>query len=107
MELHNGRRRQQDPALYIGVCFTDDIEIAEGYGEIVTTIEMPKGLEVLEVEVSREDIDNNDWPGDTEEGCAAFAADGVDVVRFEDMDENGVGHTTWRLVSQRAVDAAR
>lgn len=108
MPLYHGANTGKFTA-HIGLCLVRDLDIARAYTRrdgVVYEVALDLGpLEVVSVDVSREDIDNNDWPGDTAEGCAAFAADGADVIRYIDMTESGTTHTTYRLVSERAVAA--
>ena len=108
MPLYHGANTGKFTA-HIGLCLVRDMDIARAYTRgdgVVYEVALDLGpLEVVPVDVSREDIDNNDWPGDTAEGCAAFAATGADVIRYTDMTESGTTHTTYRLVSERAVAA--
>lgn len=108
MSLYHGANTGKFTA-HIGLCLVRDLDIAYSYTRgdgVVYEVALDLGpLEVVSVDVSREDIDNNDWPGDTAEGCAAFAAAGADVIRYTDMTESGTTHTTYRLVSARAVAA--
>jgi hypothetical protein len=75
------------------------------YGEHRFEVVIPDDLVIEDVDVSREDIDNNDWPGDRASQRAAYEADGIDIITYQDMDANGRAHQTWRLVSARAVAA--
>lgn len=108
MPLYHGANTGKFTA-HIGLCLVRDQDIARSYTRrdgVVYEVALDLGpLEVVEVDVSRENIDNNNWPGDTAEGCAAFAASGADVIRYIDMTESGTTHTTYRLVSERAVAA--
>lgn len=89
---------------HVGACLMDADEAPRAtYGEHRFEVTIGDDLVFEEVEVSREDIDANEWPGDRAADRAAYAARGVDVLRYEDMDANGRAHTTWRLVSARAV----
>ena len=96
-----------DWTLHIGACLMDADEAPRAtYGEHRFEVTIADDLVIEEVEVSREDIDANEWPGDRKADRAAYAARGVDVLCYEDMDTSGRAHTTWRLVSARAVASA-
>lgn len=98
--------RNADWAPHIGACLMDADEAPRAsYGEYRFDVAIGDDLVIEDVEVSREDIDANEWPGDRAADRAAYAARGVDVLCYEDMDHNGRAHTTWRLVSARAVEA--
>lgn len=86
---------------HIGFCATESAYAR--YGRNRYTVSIPAGLEIRAIASDRARIDANDWPGDTAEECAEYAAQGIDVISYEDMDEGGRQHTTWRLVSERAV----
>lgn len=92
-----------------GWCLTDDEARAERYGRAgatLATIDIDlDGLTV--VEVAGYDRDENETPADSAAFRAARAAEGADVLVYEDEDESGRQHTTWRLVSDRAVAACR
>ena len=84
-----------------GICLTTVADVAYGYGQqaiIVGDLDMD-GLMVLTVEGY--DRDENIAPGD--DGDAL----GADVLVFEDEDQCGATHTTYRLMSDRAVGALR
>jgi hypothetical protein len=61
------------------------------------------GLEVREVEFTREMYDNNAWPGDTARERAALIAEGVDVLVYDDCDTRGRVSRTVRLLSPAAL----
>ena len=87
-----------------GACLLDADEAPRAtYGEHRFEVTIADDLVIEDIEVSREDIDANEWPGDRKSDRALYEARGVDVLRYEDMDASGRGHTTWRLVSARAV----
>lgn len=93
-------------APHVGACLMETDGYAR-YGAFRHSVAIQlDGLTVRRVEVSREDIDANNWPGDTAVSLAALAADGVDIVEYDDMDECGRQHTTWRLVTAAAVAAS-
>lgn len=98
---HTSRRASVQP--HIGFCATESDSAS--YGDNLFSVAIGAGLTIVDVVVTRKQIDANEWPGDTEEECAAFAADGVDVISYLDMDDAGRQHQTWRLVSARAVAA--
>ena len=96
-----------DWTLHIGACLMDADEAPRAtYGEHRFEVTIADDLVIEEVEVSREDIDANEWPGDRKADRAAYEARGIDVLCYEDMDTSGRAHTTWRLVSARAVASA-
>jgi hypothetical protein len=103
MTLFHSTRRAEFTA-HIGACLAR--RVLPAYGRQAFEVELSTaGLTVEEVEVSREDIDANNWPGDSDESLAALAARGVDIVVYDDMDPQGQQHQTYRLVSAAAVAA--
>lgn len=103
MTLYHTTRRTNHTS-HIGMCLTDDR--GANYGRRLYAAELPAGLVVRSVRPVADAYDTQTWPGDTEEECAALAADGVDVIRYDgDADERGREHTTYRLVSAAAVAA--
>jgi hypothetical protein len=88
-------------AAHIGLCLTDSIDIAGNYagsrGKVFAVAIDMSDLDL--VEVDGYDHNSDIAPGDS---GAEF---GCDVITFDDEDERGNWHRTWRLVSQRAVDA--
>jgi len=88
-------------AAHLGLCLTDDIDVAERYagsrGRVYFADIDLDSLEVVEVDGYDRDADLA--PGDLAEEHEA------DVIVFDDEDERGRWHRTWRLVSQAAVDA--
>ena len=105
--FHGGRTLD----IHDGLCLADSEEIAEEYAEgrggMVFALELPSSLEVREVEMSREDRDDMNYPGDRAAERRALEADGVDVIMYDDETPNGRQHRTYRLVSARAVAALR
>lgn len=90
---------------HIGLCLTDDDDAARCYatqgaaGELATVDVDMSALTVVEVEGY--DRDENRAVGDDDEAVA-----NADVIVFDDEDPSGWRqHRTWRLMSQRAVDA--
>ena len=92
--------------LHSGLCLTDS-EYAT-YGENRVEVELDTdGLEVMDVEVSRADRDENIWPGDSKASREAYMAEGADVIRYNDEDDQGRQHTTYRILSARGLAALR
>lgn len=104
MTLYHGGRAL---VVHDGLCLADSEYAAEDYasgrGEVVTSIELPYHLAVREVEVSREDRDNMDYPGDRPADRRMLESEGVDVIVYDDETPTGRQHRTYRLVSDRAV----
>lgn len=93
-------------ASHLGLCLTDDEDVARTYGsrgELATVSLDLSSLTV--VEVAGYDRETNEAPGDRESDRAALVAAGADVLVFDDEDERGRSHRTWRLVSERAIAA--
>jgi len=95
-------------ALHSGVCLVDREDVAAAYargGDVdVVTIDM-SGLAVREVEVTDEQRDEVEYPGDSESERAALIADGVDAIVYDDETETGRQHRCLRLLSARALAA--
>jgi hypothetical protein len=94
---HNG-----NTTIHKGICLTESRRVAEEYadGGIVMAIKVDEsGLSVIDV--GGYDHDDNDAPGDDGSDY------GADVLRYEDEDERGREHTTWRLMSAESVEASR
>ncbi len=91
----------------LGLCLTDDLDIAESYGESVHT--MIISLDDMVVCHINNDVsvcwDSNDWPCDNDDDLSAMAAEGVDLITYSDGTETGAEHMTFRIISQRALDA--
>ena len=86
-----------------GWCLTDDYEAACRYGYYVAKVEID--LDALDLkEVPGYDHNTNTTPADS---LAFRQAQGVDVVCYEDETDTGMWHYTWRLASERAVNACR
>ena len=90
--------------LHIGQCYTDWDEAAMRYtdGEgLLALVEIDLD-ELNVVEVEGYDRDENEAPGDhgTDFGD-------IDVIVYEDEDPHGREHTTWRIVSARALAAIK
>ncbi len=94
---------------HIGLCLTDELDAAMAYavqfglapGSVGTLTEwaIPDALHVVSVDAYDRDADFAH--GDD----GALRDDGADIIIYEDEDPRGRPHTTWRVVSQRAVDA--
>lgn len=52
------------------------------------------------------DHDTNDAPADEQSFRERAADRGVDILEYEDEDEQGQPHTCYRIVSPRAIEAA-
>lgn len=91
-----------------GWCLTDNADRASAYGRNgwMATIEIDLGGLTV-VEVAGYDRNENETPADSAAFRAAHAAAGADVLVYQDEDERGRQHTTWRLVSERAIAACR
>lgn len=86
-----------------GWCLTDDRDAALRYGPYVAVVEIDLDALTI-VEVDGYDREANYTPADS----AAFrAAQNADVLGYDDENEHGEYHYTWRLASAAAVAAAR
>ena len=100
--------RNDEFAAHTGLCVTTDADAARRYGRngIMVELEIATcNLRILAAQVSREDIDANNWPGDTAASIAALVAQGYDAVTYLDMDGDGHAHPTLRLLTPAAVAA--
>lgn len=113
MKLMHGSRKPL--ALHLGLCLTDSREAAFAYARqgsvgklTVTAVDLPlDGLRVVDVEGFGEGA-TADAAGDSAEELAALAADGIDVVTYDDEAIGMDGtHRTWRIVSEKAMAACR
>jgi hypothetical protein len=107
MELYHGTHNNLmgTGAAHEGMCFTESEESAQQYAGsngTVYTIDIA-GLNVVECEGY--DRDENYAPADSDSFRAAHAANGADILRYSDEDENGREHECFRLVSEKAVAA--
>lgn len=107
MSLFHGGR---SVVAHSGLCLTESERAAEAYaagrGDMVFAVEIDlSDLVVEDVEITREMVDGDNYPGDTARSRAAYLADGVDVVRYDDCDPNGRTSVTYRLISPAAVAA--
>jgi len=102
LELYHGAHTKFTP--HVGICLTDDPDAARAYaqqgssGEIAQVHLDLSNLHVYDVEGY--DRDSNDAPGDDGQ-----TIDGADVLVYQDEDEMGRQHMTWRLMSPDAVKA--
>ncbi len=98
-------------ALHEGLCLALEADVAAAYarqnvlpGETPTVHTVEVALDGLRVvEVPGYDRDLNYAPGDEDEDVY----DDVDVLVYADEDVHGRQHTTWRLMTERALAAAR
>jgi hypothetical protein len=106
---------QTEWTLHVGLCLARWSEVADGYAAEWATASRParvfevevdlEGLNVVEAEAGNHD--EATWAGDSAASLADYAANGADIIVYEDEDYNGRSHTTYRLVSERAVAAAK
>ena len=106
---HGSHKNTEGLVLHEGICLTDWEDVAEMYagmrGEVY---EVAVELDALTVtEVPGYDHDTDDCPADHAEYRAARAAEGADVLVYEDEDERGEVTTCYRLVSEAAIAAVR
>jgi len=100
MQVFHGSHAGTQEA-FVGICLTEAAEVAYGYGRkaiMAGDLDL-EGLTVLDVDGY--DRDDNVAPGDDGDSM------GADVLVFEDEDECGATHTTYRLMTERAVKALR
>lgn len=115
MTGYHGTCRRGEWTLHAGVCLAQWPETAEGYATEwagpgfparVYEVELDlDGLNVVEAEAG--DRDSATWAGDSAASIAAYVAAGADVITYEDEDYRGQSHNTYRLVSERALAAAK
>lgn len=103
--LHNGSH-SSDNTVRLGMCWTDDESVAAAYacGGSVVTISESVLADLVVVEAPAYDRAENFAQGDDAATLAAWGAV-ADVITYDDEDERGRSHRTWRLVSDRAVAA--
>jgi len=103
VELYHGshNRIMGTGAAHVGICLTDDYDVACRYATQRGTVYVAEisFADLVVVEVDGYDRDSDVAPGDDGEYPEA------DVLVFEDEDERGNWHMTWRLVSDAAVAA--
>lgn len=98
---HNNRDALAAPAE--GWCLTNDRDIALRYGFFLATVKLDMD-ELTTCEVEGYDHDSDTTPADSR---AFRAAQGADVLTYDDETERGEFHRTWRLASNAAVAACR
>lgn len=104
MTLWRGDYETAEARACEGQCWTDNSADAAEYASgSMWTCELPEGLVVADCDGY--DHDEDSTPADDPAYRAAYAARGVDVVRYDDETESGSEMTCYRLVSQRAVEA--
>lgn len=86
-----------------GWCLTDDRDAALRYGHHVATVEIDLDALTM-VEAGGYDRETNETPADSR---AFRAAQNADVLGYDDENERGEYHYTWRLASDAAVAACR
>lgn len=99
MRLYHGAHTEY--TLHVGQCYTDSETAASryaGYGEMAEVAISLDGLTVLEIDGY--DSDTDVAPGDDGEN-----ENGADVIIYDDQDENGREHVTYRLMSPKAIAA--
>lgn len=104
---HGSHRNTHGLVVHTGLCLTLDDSAAVHYaGRDGATYEVEIDLSGLTVrEVPGYDHDTNDCPADHDDFCERMAAEGADVLRYEDEDERGRRHECYRLISDRALAA--
>jgi hypothetical protein len=101
MKLYHGNWAKV-ASKHIGLCLTDNAERAADYGRVISEVEIRlDGLTIEEVDVGY-DHDTNVAIGDDQLELAD-----VDVLVYEDESPTNRAHTTYRLVSRKALDAIR
>jgi len=105
MNLYHGG---EELVKHSGLCLCEYAHIAEQYakqqgGEVWTLTADLSGLNILDVQVSQDDLENNEYPGDRAEQRAAYIAQGVDIIRFADQTDRGYAHQTLRILSEPAL----
>ena len=86
-----------------GWCLTDDRDAALRYGHVLATVEIDLDALTM-VEAGGYDRVTNETPADSR---AFRAAQDADVLGYDDENERGEYHYTWRLASDAAVAACR
>jgi hypothetical protein len=95
-------------ASHVGLCLTDDHGAARTYATlggagVIATIELDLS-EWTVVDVEGYSHDENTAAGDDRDQLDTFAEAGADLIRFNDEDEWGHEHTTYRVVSERLAE---
>lgn len=106
--MYHGSHTNETLIIHEGICLTDDYSTAEHYAGGGWVHEVEIDMDSLTVErVEGYDHDTNSCPADSAEYRAAKAAEGVDVLVYEDEDDRGREHTCYRLISDRALRAVK
>lgn len=99
-ELYHGAHTRF--SLHVGQCFTDRLASAVVYqgscGYLAEVAINLDGLTVVSVESY--DRDTNTAVGDSAADVAT-----ADIVEYDDEDERGCRHRTWRIMTERALAA--
>src|SRR5690606_33332727 len=107
--LYHGNHTDENLTIHEGICLVEYREHAERYAGSkghVFAIEIDfGGLNV--VECDGYDRDENDCPADHESFRQSHAAQGVDVLKYEDEYEYCQPHVCYRLISDAALQAAK
>lgn len=109
--LHGTTRTAWTP--HIGACLTDDMDGAVAsaaiHGGDVTVYSVTIDMTGLTVEDRTSEVrrDDGHYPGDTKKDITRLAAEGVDIVTYDDETEDGSYLICVRIVSERALAAAK
>lgn len=117
MRLYHGKDKGCGKfAAHQGLCLTNNLDAAGSYANYINRetgavyivdIEM-RDLHIKEVESFRVD-DAGDWVavGDDMAELVELDTQGIDVIKYQDIDHDDNSHTTWRLVSKKAIEACK
>lgn len=101
-----------DWAPHAGACLVESIEMARMFpigamaaATYVYTVEIDETELTVEDRTEDVDRDENCYPGDSAKSLAALAAEGVDIVTYDDETERGRQFTCVRLVNAAALAA--
>lgn len=100
MELFRGQREKMVAYMAEGECWTDSERAAELYagdGGYLHIVDIDL-RQVATKRVAGYNHETNETPADDPDLRAQWAAEGVDVVIYEDEDEHGRPMTTYRTV---------
>lgn len=104
-EFFHGSFRKA-PELHVGQTFADNRDTAENYSSkkmFTGTVDM-EGLAIARVSDFNRDEANYGAIGDSEKDIQKLQDAGVDIIHYEDEDPNQRQHTSFRIVSQKALD---
>lgn len=97
IETFNHTTYRDTLTLHTGLCLSPQ---PQSYGSNVFEVTVNlDGLLIEDVDVTREMLDEQIFPGDNGDNH------GADILRFEDMDQDGDTHTTYRLMTEAALNA--